>query len=47
MFNTLKPLSIVSERITKINDESVKIIAGKLFILNYFGRTVWKLSLQG
>jgi hypothetical protein len=37
MFNTAKPLSIVSERSEKINDECGKSIdAGKLLISYYF-----------
>jgi hypothetical protein len=39
MFNTVKPLSIILKGPRKINDECRKmIVAGKLFISNYFGR---------
>jgi hypothetical protein len=47
MFKTLIPLSIVSER-TAVNYECGKLMdMGKLFISNYLGRFVWKLSVQG
>jgi hypothetical protein len=37
----VKPVSIVSERQQKINDECRKTIdVGKFFILNYLGRIV-------
>jgi hypothetical protein len=48
MFNAVKPLSIVSERTAINKDKCGKTIdVAKLFILNYFERTIWKLSLQG
>jgi hypothetical protein len=48
MFNTVKPLAIVFERSMK-NKQWMreKIDLGQLIILNYLGRIVWKLSLQG
>jgi hypothetical protein len=41
MFNTLKPLPIISERTVKNNE------AGRLFFPNYLEGIIQKLSLQG
>jgi hypothetical protein len=46
MFNTLVTLFIASER-TKKNNCWKTMDAGKLFISNYLGRIIWKLSIQG
>jgi hypothetical protein len=47
MFNTVKLLSIISERTTKNKRMRENYRCRKLFILNYLGIIVWKLSQQG
>jgi hypothetical protein len=47
MFNALKPLSLVSERTVKDKLWMQEKDMGKLFILNYLGKIVLKLSVQG